>query len=409
MKVSFFVSSLMNMPSRRVRDIAVSAWKNKREDDELRSFLVLEAASRVNDSGMKDVYKGKEYFLTSCAVSQRRAWVKGNEIVIDYTLDALGVNDVDVYRDSDAENIEETHGIRVSSAYVGRDIMRAYHQGYTDISVLVPPHMACDDMGLGMFAQLYVYALSGGDTFGEGAEGVASDIELARECAAWVESASYEQIYERLRMVRQLFAGIRLRVYTAHPQRLLGFSGVARGFESVDAYLAQNMEKRNSLWVSRIEKAFEESQSSLIGIPTDFRDPYAGGGSGIAYILACVGAFSFSFVDFMYRCYEIELEDTDLIIYITSHIGVDLPLMLTHISEQEIISPIVLVSDISGMHKSELPNLNLAGTYELRPEHAFISKTTEDILLESDELEEKLYSVIQKIAHTWGWDSSMFT
>lgn len=278
----------------------------------------------------------------------------------------------------------EGHGSPLgSSAFLGRDLHTLITSGVRRLQINLPQFMRYSDAGQGLLA-----ALTGQDTTGADTRTVAQIIGAARQAIS------------------------QLTVYVTYsaPMELAGFSGMAHSWaeQGLDPQLAQRAQQELGQWGNTVAQALDTMADRLLpGTPLATQSAYAGAGGGLAMMLEVlrarvlpIGAYLFG----MYPETDTAISQSDLCCYIGGRIGVNIPSPLTELSDRagKYGVPVVLVADAAGMRKGELQNLGVHGSYELRPELAFLEPQPDDPQ-SSAAITEKLAEQLQRVAVTWGY------
>ena len=368
MRVALTCSPLPGLRAKENLAIARDAWLARRPQDEVDGFPVSDGiAMPFAGSGADEVLVGAGATHVELGGPGERhfAHVDGASVLFDYTEVFDGI---------------PRPGRPVSSRLIGADLAWAAAEGLTSVTIVLPVPGSLMDMGRGLLE-----ALAGG----HGANNLASILEAARTTVA----------------------SLHIIAVVAREQPLLGLSGLARSWmvEGLDAVVAQEYERGFADTVAELSEAARALPSRSLLVGGSESDParniYAGAGAGTAFVLSLLGATihpigQLSVGNNVSRA----INDADLLVCVTGHIGEDLPSSLLAGAEvaQNAGVPVVVVYDSGGIRKGELPGLGLNGAYEIRPDRSY--ELPEESAQDVAEIPGRLADLMGRVATTWGWD-----
>ena len=367
MKVALLAAPIEALRAPRVREVSEAAWKAVRPEDDISAAIISDAVPVIGGSaGLEDVIGGVEVCRPG---GQARLWQADTSILIDATSAVAVTSDT------------------TDSVTLGEDIAWAIKQGCTTILIALPAQSSLTDCGIGMLEYLAGTQSSYRcEDFSEGIpEGFAADV--ARAC--------------------QAVAGVRITVIAPAQQRLTGFQGVARMRirDGVDPRAAQQLDAQIAAFAEALIEVTSSPARALLGDALDMRGVYSGAGGGSAFVLEALGAHVYPVGDISVRARLAEtIREADIVVYISSDIAIDLPSGL--LTAHELVAegvPVVLVYDHGGIAKGELKALGLAGAYELRPDMAFMPRTSDTPVANGEDMATLLEQRIHALARTWGW------
>ncbi|MGV4302795.1 hypothetical protein [Trueperella pyogenes] len=363
MHVTVLCSGLPGLGPQAVVDCAVAAWRAARPQDVVVGLATSEGIDVAHvGTGLGDVVCFHHPHARAVNLGQstpRRWWRWDDNALIDL-----------------ADSCSWTGEYRGSTAFLGEDLRDLVRSGVKRVHLHLPQLMSPTDLGLGMLGEL-------------------AGVQLGDEP---------RELVQVLADARAALAGLSMVVTYAADLPLLGINGMARlwaerGFDGLEA---QDFERRIVGWVRELDYAAQRSsRRSLLSGNTEPRAGFAGPGGGLGLTFALLGASMAQIGDALVGRY---LGPTDLIVYVSDSIGVDLPSGVhaaARFGEKAGI-PVVLLTDSAGIRKGELARLGLHGSYELRPERAFLAFDDDaDDAVEISRLSEAM----GLIATTWGWDT----
>ncbi len=370
MKVSLVCSTLPGMGPSAVLDRSVAAWTGVRGHDDVVGVATSEGETIAHvGTGLHDVvtlrHPNAEARSIDDDAPRRIHWVWEDSAFIDLA-DAMTWT-------GESDPVGTT-------AFLARDLLDLQHQGVRSVHLHLPRLISRSDLGLGLLGALTGVEI---DVRGE-------PRDLGHELAG----------------ARRVLSEVNLTVTYAADLPLLGVDGMARMWDraGMSAQDAQDFERHIGGWVRELDRAAAAStrRSLLGGANVDPRAGSSGPGGGLGMMVWLLGGRQHLIGDYLVGPYL--PSDTDLIVYVCSAIGVDLPSGLHAAARhaEELGVPVVLLTDSAGMRKGELPRLGLHGSYELRPERAF-GEEDDDMACIST-IPTRVENSIARIATTWGWD-----
>lgn len=371
MRIALTCSPLPGLRAKESLAIARDAWLAKRPRDEIHGFPVSDGiAMPFAGSGADEVLVGASATHVELGGPGERhfAHVDGASVLFDYTEVFDGI---------------PRPGRPASSRLIGEDLMWAVSENLTSVTIVLPVPGSLTDMGLGLLEALSAGSVS--------ASNRAPILTAARNCVA----------------------ALHMSVVVAREQPLLGLSGIARSWmaQGLDAVVAQEYERGFADVVAELSEAARDlpSRSLLAGgaEPDPARNIYAGGGAGTAFVLSLLGAgiYPIGQLSVGPRVAR-EIDEADLLVCVTGHIGEDLPSSLLAGTEVALNAgiPVVVVYDSGGIRKGELPSLGLNGAYEIRPDRSY--ELPEESAQDVADIPGRLADLMGRVATTWGWDES---
>lgn len=370
MKVSLVCSALPGMGPRAVLERAVSGWLGARGGDDVAGLATSEGETTAHvGTGLDDVVRLRHPDATATSpdddAPRRIHWTWQGGALIDL---------------ADAMTWAGEGDPIGSTAFLASDLRELRATGARSVHVHVPRLMNRSDLGLGLLG-----ALAG------------EPIDVREEP---------RDLTEQLAKAQRAVSDMAITLTYPADMPLLGVDGMARMWDQagMDGQVAQDFERHIGGWVHELDRAGAAStrRSLLGGVNVDPRVGSSGTGGGLGMMIGLLGGARHLIGDYLVG--SALPSDADLIVYVCSAIGVDLPSGLHAATRhgEELGVPVVLLTDSAGMRKGELPRLGLHGSYELRPERAF-GVGVEDMDAIST-IPGRLDDAIARIATTWGWD-----
>ncbi|MFT3942919.1 MAG: glycerate kinase [Ancrocorticia sp.] len=388
MRVALTCSPLPGLRAKESLAIARGAWLGKRPRDEVHGFPVSDGiAMPFAGSGADEVLVGARATHVELGRAGERhfAHVDGASVLFDYTEVFDGI---------------PRPGRPSSSRLIGEDLAWAAAEGLTSVTIVLPVPGSLMDMGWGLLEAL--------------AAGPADPTALANESRAAADAPGNGQHGDRaavLRAARAAVTSLHITVVVSREQPLLGLSGIARSWmaQGLDAVVAQTYERGFADVVAELSDAARTlpSRSLLLGTsePDPARNIYAGAGAGTAFTLSLLGAMIHPIGQLAIGPHIArEIDEADLLVCVTGHIGEDLPssLLVAAQAAQNAGIPVVVVYDSGGIRKGELPGLGLNGAYEIRPDRSY--EMPEESAQDVADIPGRLADLMGRVATTWGWD-----
>lgn len=369
MHIRLCATALPGMTPGAVARIVRDAWLERRPSDVVDTRILSDGEIIGNvGTGLDDVFRTRfaDAVADEASDPRRVRWVSPES--------QTGMLDL-----AEALTWNGEGNPRGSTSFLAEDLRYFRDRGIPSVHIHLPQLMRASDIGLGLLSELTGVDVS----FDESSEELSAVLEKAR-------------------------SEIPMTLTVTFPAdlRLIGVDGMARRWavRGYDSQVAQDFERVAGQFVQNLIKAQQlGSRRSLIATQLDGRAAFAGVGGGLGFVLALLGGSVRSIGEFLLS-HDGLREDTDLVVYVCAALGVDLPSGLATVTNQAERAgvPIVLVTDYAGLRRGELPRLGLHGSYELRPERAFVAD--DGGILEIADLPERLRDTTGRVAQTWGWD-----
>lgn len=362
------VAALPGLAPRAVAQIVADSWAAKRPDDELTVLPVSDGFSvDVVGTGLDDVQPGES--VLDRTDPRRFVSIAGTSALIDL---ASGLT----FRGGEP---------RGDTRFLADDVLDLLSRGVTSIQIHVPSLMVGSDLGIGFLS---------------GLSGVSLDIARVSDLS---------RLADALTKAKARLAGVSVVLTYPAEQRLTGVDGMTRGWVRLgfDALAAQESERLIVSWASAIGSTAAGLGSLLLGSSKpDPRSVFSGVGGGLGFTLGAIGVPVHTIGRFQMVGKSAAFADADLVLAVTSAIGVDIPTTVHEavaIAEESGI-PVCLLADSSGLRTNELAKLGIHGSYEIRPERAFLTEVEPETPESIASVPESLANAVGKIARTWGHD-----
>lgn len=170
----------------------------------------------------------------------------------------------------------------------------------------------------------------------------------------------------------ELLAGADVLVTSSSEQPLLGVNGLPRWLDRrglLSPLEAQELERHLGANLP------SPVRRSLLSGGLDAKSPTSGIGGGVGLLFEAVGARFAWAGDLVARELSGEIERSDLVVFVTGEIGLDLPrslFVLAQVAEEHAI-PVLVVYGSGRLQRHELARFGLSGSYSYEPDGGDIS------------------------------------